>query len=144
MLPVFLLISDITELEKDYLIINKRNPEFLNFDQNDNIFQKAEKILESCCQSTNINLEGTNVLLEDNYNNVNLLILSDCNDDKMSILSNQCNYKVVFYKYDSNQKIKTSRSYALVKKIIEESEEFNENCDNNESIMYRFINFIYS
>ncbi|GAG56928.1 unnamed protein product, partial [marine sediment metagenome] len=112
---IALLISEMTTLNKDYLIINKRNPEFLNFGKDDSIFQKVEKILNNCCQSSNIYLDNSLTSSND------LLVLSDKEMNEMSGSTNKCDYRIVYWKYESKESQNNSRSYVLIKKIIEES-----------------------
>ncbi|GAG03388.1 unnamed protein product [marine sediment metagenome] len=136
-----LLISEMTILDKEYLIINKRNPEFLNFNKDDNIFQKVEKVLVNCCQSSNIYLNDVNELI--NKDDVDLLVLSNKEIDGISNRYNSLPCRIIFWRYDSENKEIHSRSYILIKKIIEESEEFQE-VNQDQSMIYKLMNFVYS
>ncbi len=139
---IALLISEVTTLDKDYLIVNKRNPEFLNFNNGDTIFQKVEKILNNCSQSSSIYLEGISQLMGNFKDNINLLILSNKEMNSINNKYNSLHCRIINWKYNNQNKEIQSRSYILINKIIEESEEFKE--ANNESMIYKLMNFVYS
>ncbi len=138
-----LLISEVTILDKDYLIVNKRNPEFLNFEKDDNIFQKVEKILNNCCQSSSIYLD--NNLIGDN----DLLVLSGYEMKELNGATNKYYCRIIFWRYENKESQNNSRSYVLIKKILEESEEFKDIISENMnkeslSMIYKLMNFVYS